>query len=338
MYLGVIVNPKARKNLAASGDRGAELRRIVGGWGEVHETASVDELRTTLQQLYPRVTHLVGDGGDGALHWLINETRQCVTDPGRWPAFVPTNGGSVNAVARKAGVRGRADVIVRALAAAAERDRPPPELRLDTLELAGETADGAPFHRICFGLAAGGVGNKFYDKYYANPDHGRAAVARVIGRTFGDYVTSKVAPGRMNRPNWAAHLFAPTHARVVIDGEEVPTRTHRLLHAGSIDLRIGGPFRLFPKAAEPGALQFQAGETRPSRIVAQLPSGLTYGSIRGDRVRDVNGQEMIIEAEEEPLSPIIDGERLVGIVRLVACAGPRIRVAQVRPARQLLPW
>lgn len=330
MYLGVIVNPKARKNLAASGDRSAELRRIVGPWGEVHETASVEDLRGVVQQLYPRVSHLVGDGGDGALHWLVNEMQHCVGDPGRWPAFVPTNGGSVNAVARKAHVRGGAETIVRALAAAAESNRPPAETWLDTLQLDGETADGATFRRVCFGLAAGGVGNRFYDKYYANPDHGRTAVVRVIARSLGDYLTNKIAPGRMNRPNWAAHLFAPTRARVVIDGKEVPTRSHRVLHAGAIDLRIGGPFRLFPKASEPGALQFQAGELRPSLIVAQLPTALTSGRLRGDRVRDVNGREMIIEAEDEPLSPIIDGERFVGIVRLVARAGPRIRVAQVK--------
>lgn len=40
---------------------------------------------------------------------------------------------------------------------------------------------------------------------------------------------------------------------------------------------------------------------------------------------------MIIEAEGEPLSPIIDGERFAGIVRLVVRAGPHIRVAQVGP-------
>lgn len=334
MYLGVIVNPFARQNRAAAGDRVAELRRLVGPCGEVHETASIEELGKTLEQLYPRVTHLVGDGGDGALHWLINEIQHCVPDHERWPTFVPTNGGSVNAVARKAHIRGRADGIVRALAAAAESDRPPPEVRFDTLELDGETADGAPFHRLCFGLAAGGVGNRFYDKYYATPDHGRGAVARTIGRTFGDYVTSKVAPGRMNRENWAAHLFAPTHARVVIDGVEVPTRTHRLLHAGAIDLCIGGPLRLFPQASELGALHFQAGETSPSRIIVQLPAALTKGWIRGERVRDVNGREMLIEAEAEPLSPIIDGERFDGIVRLVARAGPRIRVAQVTASRR----
>jgi diacylglycerol kinase family enzyme len=333
MYLGVIVNPLARKNRGAPGVRAATLRRIVGPCGEVHETASVGELRTTVEKLYPRITHLVGDGGDGALHWLINEVAHCDPDPERWPTFVPTNGGSVNAVARKAGLRGRADAIIRALTAAAEADRPPPEVRLDTLELLGEFEDGATFQRICFGLAAGGVGNRFYERYYANPDHGRLAVVRVIARTFGDYITTKVAPSRSKTPNYASVLFTPTRARVVIDGEEVPTRTHRLLHAGAIDLRIGGPFRLFPKASEPGALHFQAGELRPSRVVVQLPKALINGTLHGRRVRDVNGKEMIIEAEGEPLSPIIDGERFDGIVRLVARAGPRIRVAQVGATR-----
>ncbi|MEB4210206.1 diacylglycerol/lipid kinase family protein [Mycobacterium sp. 94-17] len=330
MYLGVIVNPKARRNRGASRDRIAELRRIVGARGEVHETHSIEELRDTIAQISPRVTHLVGDGGDGALHWLINEVERCVEDPQRWPAFVPSNGGSVNAVARKARVRGRPEAIIRALAADAEADRPPPEVSLDTLALDGETADGTAFHRLCFGLAAGGVGNRFYDRYYDSPDHGRLAVARVIGRSFSDYLTSKVAPSRVRTPNYASILFTPTRARVVIDGEEVPSRTHSLLHAGAIDLRIGGPLRLFPKASEPGALHFQAGNLRPSKIVAQLPVALTSGALRGKGLRDVNGHEMTIEAEDEPLSPIIDGERFLGIVKLVARAGPRIRIA--RPA------
>ena len=329
MYLGVIVNPLARKNRAA-GDRTAELRRIVGQWGEVHETNSIEDLRKVVEELCPRVSHLVSDGGDGSLNWLINETEHCVSDPDRWPAFVPNNAGSVNAIARKAQVRGRPQAILRALVAAAEADRPPPEVSLDTLTLDGETADGAKFHRLCFGLAAGGVGNRFYDKYYDNHTHGRADVVRVIARSFRDYVANKVV--RSSKPNYATSLFAPTQARVVIDGEEVPTRTHRLLHAGAIDLRIGAGFRLFPKAEKPGALHFQAGNLRPSLIVVRFPAALRSGKLRGDLIRDVNGQEMLIEAEDEPLSPIIDGERFDGIVRLVARAGPRIRVGQVGSA------
>lgn len=329
MYLGVIVNPLARQNRDAPGDRIADLRGIVGTCGEVVETASIDDLRTALEKLSSRATHLVCDGGDGSLNWLINETEHCVSDPDEWPTFVPTNGGSVNAVARKARVRGRPEAILRALTEAAETDRRPPEVVLDTLTLDGETADGAPFHRLCFGLAAGGVGNRFYEKYYDNHTHGRADVVRVIAHSLRDYLTNKVVPHHADKPNYASSLFAPTQARVVIDGEEVPTRTHRLLHAGAIDLHIGGPFRLFPKASEPGALHFQAGEMRPSKIVVRFPMALTNGTLRGDRLRDVNGKEMTIEAEGEPLAPIIDGERFLGVARLVARAGPPIRIAQV---------
>jgi diacylglycerol kinase family enzyme len=330
MYLGVVVNPVARKNRAEPGDRSADLRRIVGPWGEVHETGSVDDLRGIVERLHPRVSHLVSDGGDGALHWLINEMHSCVGDPECWPTFVPTNGGTIDFVARKAGVRGRADAILRSLAAAAAANRPPPEMRLDTLELDGQTADGATFHRVGFALAAGGVGNRFFDKYYEDHDPGRATIAKVIARAIGDYAASSVVPGRANRPSYAADLLTATHARVVIDGEEVPTRTHSALHAGAFDVNLGGVLRIFPLAREPGALHFQAGEISPAKIIAHLPALVAGGAIRGDRLRDISGREMVIEAEEEPLSPIIDGERFTGIVRLAVRAGPRIRIAQPR--------
>lgn len=318
MYLGVVVNPFARKNRGMPADRSAVMRRIVGSWGEVHETGSVEDLRGVVEGLYPRASHLVSDGGDGALHWLINEMQIRVGDPQCWPVFVPTNGGAIDFVARKAGVRGRADAILRALTTAAQADRLPPEVRLDTLELVGENVDGTTFHRIGFALAAGGVGNRFFDKYYEHDDPGRRTIARVIARAVGEYAVSR-----------AGEFFTPTHARVVIDGQQVPTLTHNALHAGAFDVNVGGVIRLFPRAREPGVLHFQAGEISPAKIIAHLPALVAGGAIRGDRLRDISGREMVIEAEEEPLSPIVDGERFTGVVRLAVRAGPRIRVARL---------
>lgn len=317
MYLGVVVNPFARKNRGMAADRSAALRRIVGPWGEVHETDCLNDLRGVVAGLYPRASHLVSDGGDGALHWLVNEMLVRVDDPQRWPVFVPTNGGAIDFVARKAGLRGRADAILRDLTAAAQANRPPPEVQLDTLELLGETVDGATFHRVGFALAAGGVGNRFFDKYYEHDDPGRGTIARVIARAVGEYAVSR-----------AGELFTPTHARVVIDGEQVPTRTHNALHAGAFDVNLGGVIRIFPRAREAGVLHFQAGEISPGKIIAHLPALVAGGAIRGDRLRDISGREMVIEADNEPLSPIVDGERFTGIVRLTVRAGPRIRIAR----------
>jgi hypothetical protein len=336
MFVGVVLNPRARKNRARGGcpeDRVARLSRLLGPWGEVRVTESVEDLGGAVAQLLPRATHLVSDGGDGALHWLIHEVRARVEDPARWPAFVPTNGGTIDFVARKAGVRGRSDAILRALAAAASADRPPPEVALDTLHLTGATDGGAPFDRLGFALAAGGVGNRFFDKYYEDPDPTPATIVRVIARTVRDWGLERVAPRLLDGSSWAAHLFRPTRARVVIDGEELPTLEHSGLHAGAFDVNLGGVLRVFPLARDPGVLHFQAGEMSPGEIIAHLPALAAGGAIRGPKLRDTAGAEMLVEAVAgERLAPIVDGERFEGLTRLEVRAGPRVRIARVSPA------
>jgi diacylglycerol kinase family enzyme len=328
MYLGVVLNPLACKNRAGNEDRCARIRHVVGPWGEVHESRSLDDLGAIVARLLPRASHLVSNGGDGTLHWLINEVRSQVADPKCWPAFVPSRAGTIDFVARKARVRGRADSIVSALADAAKSDQPPPEVQLDTLSIDGRTVDGTSFQRVGFALAAGGVGCRFFDRYYEAPNPGRAAIIKIIARTIGDMAAAAVYPGR-SRPD----LFRPTRAEVVIDGEEVPTRMHNALHAAAFDVNLGGVLRLFPQAREPGVLQFQAGEMSPAMIIAQLPA-LVFGvGVRGDRLRDTVGRKMTIAVEngDEPLSPIIDGERFAGLEQLVVSVGPRVRIA--RPTR-----
>ena len=326
MYVGVVLNPFAGKNRASVGDRCARLRHIVGPWGEVHESRSVEDLGEIVAALLPRASHLLSDGGDGALHWLINEVRNQVADPECWPAFVPSRAGTIDFVARKARVRGRADSILLALAHAAMSDQPPPELHLDTLRIDGRSIDGASFHRIGFALAAGGVGCRFFDRYYETPNPTQVTIIKVIARTIGRVVASGVRPGHASEPD----LFRPTRAKVVIDGEEVATRTHNALHAGAFDVNLGGVLRVFPQACEPGVLQFQAGEMSPAKIVANLPALVAGGTVRGDRVRDTVGRKMTITIEygDEPLSPIIDGERFAGLDQLVVSVGPRVRIAR----------
>jgi hypothetical protein len=152
---------------------------------------------------------------------------------------------------------------------------------------------------------------------------GRVTMGRVIGRAVADYATSRLS----RRPRSAGHLFTPTHARVVIDGREVPTDTHNALHAGAFDVNLGGVLRVFPLAREPGAVHFQAGAIPPAQMIANLPALIAGRAIRSAQLRDVSGREMVIEAAQQPLSPIIDGERFTDITRLVVRAGPNVRIA-----------
>jgi hypothetical protein len=74
MYLGVVLNPLACKNRANTSDRCARLRHIVGPWGEVHGSGSLDDLGEIVAGLLPRASHLVSGGGDGKLHWSPSES------------------------------------------------------------------------------------------------------------------------------------------------------------------------------------------------------------------------------------------------------------------------
>jgi hypothetical protein len=96
--------------------------------------------------------------------------------------------------------------------------------------------------------------------------------------------------------------------------------------------------RVFPQAREPGVLQFQAGEMSPGTIIAQLPALILGRPVRGDRLRDTVGRQMTIAVEDgdEPLSPIIDGERFTGLDRLVVSVGPPVRIARPNTSRRAL--
>ena len=332
MFVGVVLNPQARKNRGTSSDRAEHLSDLLGRHGQVVETRSLDDLPSAVERLLPRATHLVSDGGDGALHWLINEVRDRLgDDPDRWPTFVPTNGGTIDFVARRAGVRGHAAAIVGRLATAAATRRPPREVELDTLRVEGTYTDGRAFVRHGFALAAGGIGNRFFDKYYEDPEPSAGTIVGIIARTVSEYALGQI--GAKRDTSYSDHMFRPTPARVTIDGQEVRTHAHDGLHAGSIDVNFAGVLRVFPFAHEAGALHFHAGALRPSVIISNIPELIAGRALSGDNLIDTRGHEMVITAEREPLRPVIDGERYEDVAGLRITSGPRVRIGRVRARR-----
>lgn len=329
MYLGVILNPLARKNRKVPPEAYARVEWLVGPWGEVVRTDSLAALRPAVERMLPKVTHFVSDGGDGALHWLINEVRTVAggdASAREWPAFIPTNGGTIDFVAHKAGVHGRTEAILRALIDRAAARAPIPDVRLDTLHLKGVHQDGTDFDRVGFAVAAGGVGLRFFDKYYEDPSPSPMTIVRIISRAVADLARDRV--GRPSRASYAAHLFRPTPARVVIDGEELHARRHGGIHAGAFDVNLGGVLRVFPLARERGVVHFQAGEISPLNMVRNLPALARGGAIRAPHFRDVAGRCMEIDADPgEPLDPVIDGERFAHLRRLEVRPGPEVRIA-----------
>lgn len=330
MRVGVVLNPHSRQNRRRPG-RAAALRAILGEHGEVWETGGLDELGRAVEALVAAGTDLfVSTGGDGALHWLLNEHVRVTGAP---CALATTRAGTIDFVARKVGVHGEAESIVAELAGLAAAGRMPELVRLDSLLVEGEVRgpDG-PRALRCVGFAAaiGGVGQRFFDQFYALEDPPGVAVAGVVLRAAASHLADRTGlplPARVVAPGRA--IFRPTTARVTIDAEVLPTSEHGAIHAGAFDLALG-PLRVFPLARAPGRLHFQAGDITPMQAIASVPALFRGGLIRSDRLHEVQGSEMVVEAlGDERLSPVIDGEIVPDVTRLTIRRGPPVPVARV---------
>ncbi len=341
--IGVISNPNSRKNKKQPPGRVARLRSVLGALGEVHETATVDEIRPALRRLISQGTkYLVSDGGDGSMHWLLNETlaltREGELSSSEIPRTVPTNGGTVDFLARKAGIRGEGISILRSLANEIADGREAPVIDLDSLQIQGEmrTADGTkPFEKIGFAVAAGGIGQRFFDKYYEVPDRGAHTIVSVVAKAAASHLAGRLPlPWPERVVDFGNEMFSPTRARVTIDGREHASTAHGAIHAGAFDVELGGVFKVFPLARADGRLHFQAGGITPLEIIRAIPDLYRGGAIKSRDMVDVSGSEMSIEAlGDELLSPIIDGEPYRNITRMTIRRGPRIKVARVRHSR-----
>lgn len=340
--IGVVVNANARKNRKRPA-LVRELRGALGGDGRVIVTRHLDELRPAVEaHLADGCRVLVAAGGDGALHRMANVLLD-LRDEGKLdtlPPLVPTNGGTIDFVAKKVGLRGDAVTILRRLRLAA-RAGELPFVSIPSLELRGterrphgtraprtDAGDERAFRRVGFALAAGGVGQRFFEQYYALDDPGPPSIVKVVGKVAASQVarTALPVPAPLAAPS--ARMFEPTRARVSIDGIPVEGELHGALHAGAFYLDLGGVFRFFPLAVE-GKIHFHAGPVAPWEVIGSLPRMALGRRLRARGLVERAGHEMIVEAIDAPLSPIVDGESYEGIVRLEVRPGPTLDIAIV---------
>ncbi len=338
--IGIILNPNSGKNRKAAPGRAERLQAIVGRHGVVVQTRSLLELRPALAALLDEgVQCLVSDGGDGALHWMLNEGRRLIAEDPRFadavlPPALPTNGGTIDFVAKKAGLKGGAEQLVAGLVDAMADGAPPPEISVDSLEITGtEWAEGTmqSFRRMGFALAAGGVAQRFFDTYYAEGGRGAAGIVSVVSRTVGGQLADALRiPAARPERRVNRHLFKPTRARVTLDGELMPQTEFSGLNAGAFDVSLAGVFKIFPLASQPGALHFQVGDIRPWEVIRSIPALARGGLLRSDRLTEVQGAELTVEAlGDESLAPIIDGESFPGVRTLTVRPGPTVSLASL---------
>ncbi len=345
--IGVVTNPNSGKNRRRGGDRKAELERAVGRHGLVRQTQDLDELRRVLHEFHDAgCDYWLSDGGDGTLHWLLSIGWQVACEraggqaPARLPRVVPANGGSIDFVAHKAGIRGQATEALRQLVEWFERGEVPPVVELDTLRLRGryrEPPQQGPdtFERLGFASAIGGIAQRFFEKLYAEGDVDGKAIATVIANSLAGAVVGtapRVLRESVPAPlrTYADEIFAPTLAHVELDGQPLAYDDFASLQIGSIDINLGGVVRSFRHAAAPGVMHAQAISMSRWGVAANLPNIVLGTPIWGGKVYD--GPARHLRAVAYPggaLDPVIDGELFFGLSELEVEAGPRLCIPAV---------
>ncbi len=344
MQIGVITNPNSRKNRLQPG-RASHLKQIVGNLGEVHTTDTVDSIKPILRDfLRKRARYWVADGGDGALHWMLNKGMEVLEEDefaGMALPFplLPTKGGTIDFVANNVGIQGNAETILATLKDAIEREQRIEEVDVDSMLIegleVGDDGQETPFRTYGFACAAGGVGQRFFSKYYAEKDPNPRTIVKVIASALISLPVSRsplrhlpILPSGLK--TYADDIFKPTRARVTMDGMILPGTDYTGIHVASMSINLGGLFRFFSKAETKGLMHALLGSPSPATMVRNLPRMTRGKELRGRELIDRPCRELTLEAAgDELLAPVIDGEYYRNLRRVTFKLGPRIRIPKV---------
>jgi diacylglycerol kinase family enzyme len=347
MQIGVITNPNSRKNKNRP-DRAQRLQSIVGDLGEVHATDSLDSIKPVLREfLRKRARYWVADGGDGALHWMLRMGMEVLQEDEfagssmTLPLTMPTKGGTIDFVANNVGIKGNAESLLASLRRRIERGQRVEETEVDSMVIEGVevTPDGdVPFRTYGFAVAAGGVGQRFFAKYYDEHDPNPRTIVKVIANTLASmpFALSPLhrLPGMSSFANYARDLFQPTKAKVTVDGMILPGEEFTGIHVASMSINLGNVFRFFGKADQHGLMNALVGTPSPVTIAMNLPRMVQGKEMVGRTLLDRPCRTMQIDAVGgELLEPVIDGEYYRNLRSIQFRIGPRVRIPKmVAPA------
>ena len=269
---------------------------------------------------------------EGRKFWALARTGQSVT----LPMTLPTKGGTIDFVANNVGIEGDAEGILATLRKRLEKGATIEETEVDSMCIDGvQLVDGVevPFRTYGFASAAGGVGQRFYAKYYADADPNPRTIVKVVANTVMSAPIAMTPLSKLPFGQWATYakeVFAPTKCKVTLDGMVLPGNEFTGVHVASMSINLGNVLRFFGKADQPGLMNAIVGTPTAWGIIRNLPRMLGGQEMRGRDVLDRPCREMILEANtSELLGPIIDGEYYRNVKKLEFRVGPRVRIPKV---------
>lgn len=340
--IGVITNPNSKKNRRRH-NRVAELEAIVGRYGFVRQTPSTDAINAVVDEFKGRgVDFWVSDGGDGALYWMLNKVHETLgSHPTELPQHVryalPTNGGTIDYVARRAGVRGRAEDILKKLIATYRAGGSITESIVPSLLFTGEqvlpSGERRRFEKIGFASAVAGVGNRFFDKYYQARIPGPKVIVEVVTKVSTSYVVDQIPGAEWLAPasvvKYGRDVLRTIPARCSVDGRELPYGEYSAINAGAFKINLGGVLKFFPWAGK-GFMHVSAGCPSSWDMIMNLPRMATGRRLKSKHLLDAPAKELYVEATgDELLRPNVDGEFIPHAKWVKITPGPKFRIPRI---------
>ena len=337
MRVGVIVNPNSRRNRKRRG-RCKKLQAAIGNVGLVVQTPDIDSIVPAVVELLDKGCDiLVADGGDGALHWLMHGLRTVRAERGGsfggspYPLLMPTNGGTINALASNVGLRGSSVAILKRLRRHLLSGDVLPltrvesmtiELRYAAPDLATETYRSETISG--FAVAVAGLSQRFFEKYYESDDPSPSEIIRVVARVVTSVAAGQLPAGAVKDPKLARYargFFDAVPATVTVDGECYSRTEWTAINVASMSLNLGDVMRLFGDGDRPGQMQALFGAPSSWVMIRNLPRMYLGHPLRGSNIVDRTCRELTVEARgDELLAPVVDGE----YYRDVRCVSFRI--------------
>lgn len=309
--IGVVLNPRSRRNLRDPGAYGRLARRLEGH-GVVRQARSIDELYRIAEDFRALEIDLLGiSGGDGTNH--VTLTGFIDVWGGRaLPQIAFLRGGTMNTVANSVGVRrGKPDgLLARLIRDYAQRaSRPLVDVERHVMRIGDH-------YGFLFGT---GAVRGFIAEYYAGGEPTPVVAARTLARGIG----SAMVGGPMVR-----RMCAPFRGSVEFDDGTVwEERDYFSIAAGTID-QIGLNFRPFRRFAEKqNAFHMLGIHTSPMGFVVDLPRIWRAQPMRPGKTYEALASRAIVRSKRGPIRYMVDGDlHESDKPELSIAIGPKVRI------------
>lgn len=283
--IGVITNPKARRNLKRPWMRQL-LEKIVGDAGKVYETRSIDELPDVARDFIARGLDILAvNGGDGTTHIALTHFIPIYGDM-PLPKLLSLRGGTMNTISKSIKHKGKSENILTSVVKKIRQGKPLDIIRQPLLKIN---------EKYGFMWGYGIVGN-FLEAYYKGTTLGPWQAVKVV---------SRIVASAIFRSQFAKDIFAVVPTKLTIDGAKFYLPQCRVVLSAAIkEMGLGAKlaYRAYEKL---GYIHIRATEKPPSHIVPYTAHLFAGWAVPG--VIDEVAREVIAETEGFP-PYTVDGE------------------------------